>query len=160
MTDVVYSLGNTTIGGAYRGGGHVVGNMLYLAGTIDFYLRDSFRDPLNIAELARDLEKLNERISEEVSKLVAAGANLPVQFQRIVDELAEQFGRGEQGLRDYIRDRIRSELARQGKSLWALQQKELGELPFSTYYDIVDAWSGMFSGRIFVDGTRSQFVEA
>ena len=48
MTDVVFSLGKTTIGGVFTGRSSERFGILELSGSIDFYLRDEFVDPLDL----------------------------------------------------------------------------------------------------------------
>jgi len=48
MTDLVFSVGDTTIGGSFVGRTTERGSVLELAGEIQFYLRDEFADPLDI----------------------------------------------------------------------------------------------------------------
>ncbi len=48
MTDVVFSIGNTTIGGAFSGNSSEKNGILSISGKIGFYLTDEFADPLDI----------------------------------------------------------------------------------------------------------------
>lgn len=48
MTGVVFSIGDTTIGGRLEGRSSEASGVLTLSGTFDFYLRDAFADPLDI----------------------------------------------------------------------------------------------------------------
>lgn len=48
MTDVVFSVGDTTIGGVFSGRSSDRFSLLELSGSIDFYLRDEFADPLGV----------------------------------------------------------------------------------------------------------------
>ncbi len=59
--------------------------------------------------------------------------------------------------RRQVADDLGVGLSTLNKSGEVFERKELGELPFSTAYDIVDKWSGIFSGRILVDGSRSRY---
>ncbi|MBB4304089.1 hypothetical protein GGD81_003144 [Rhodobium orientis] len=51
MTDVVFSLGDTTIGGKYTGNSSEENGILSVSGEMDFYLEDFFRDPLDIFDI-------------------------------------------------------------------------------------------------------------
>lgn len=104
--------------------------MLYLAGTIDFYLRDSFRDPLNIGSVLKE-------------PFATPG---------------ESIGAFEQQLREYLLNLLRQQARNQRKSGAVLTRKDLRELAGGTPYDISDEWSGTFNGRIFIDGSRSQYA--
>lgn len=130
MTDLVFSLGNTTIGGVFRGSSHAIGGMLYLAGAIDFHLRDSFRDPLDIGAILTD-------------PFATPG---------------ESIGAFEQQLREYLLNLLRQQAYNQRMSVAVPSRKDLRELPGGTPYDISDKWSGMFSGRVFLDGSKSRYA--
>ena len=48
MTGVVFSTGNTTIGGSFSGRSSEKNGILSIEGSLDFYLHDEFADPLDI----------------------------------------------------------------------------------------------------------------
>ena len=48
MTGVVFSIGNTTIGGSFSGQSSEENGILTIEGDLDFYLNDEFADPLDI----------------------------------------------------------------------------------------------------------------
>jgi len=51
MTHIVFSIGDTTIGGKYMGSSSEKNGVLSFTGKIDFYLEDAFKDPLDIFDL-------------------------------------------------------------------------------------------------------------
>lgn len=130
MTDVVFSLGNTTISGTYRGSGQAINGVLYLAGSIDFYLSDSFRDPLNIGSL------LKEPYATPSQSIAAF----------------------EQQLRDYLLGLLRQQVLNRRMADTLRTKQDLRELPGGTPYAITDTWRGTFWGRVFVDAARSQYA--
>ncbi|MEJ8573108.1 hypothetical protein [Microbaculum marinum] len=54
MTDVVFSLGNTTIGGVFHGSSEDAGSALAISGRIIFNLSDEFTDPVDIREKLKE----------------------------------------------------------------------------------------------------------
>lgn len=48
MTDIVFSIGDTTIGGTFSGRSSDQNGILGIEGSLDFYLNDEFADPLDI----------------------------------------------------------------------------------------------------------------
>jgi len=57
MTGITFSVGDTPIGGRFRGLSHENLGILSISGEIGFYLRDEFADPLDIGEVQRRLNR-------------------------------------------------------------------------------------------------------
>ena len=112
MTRLVFSLGDTTIGGQVMGMVRRQGGALDIAGDIAFRLDDAFVDPLDIGVEAIDL---GETLWENVHR----------------------------PLDDYLRGRPHD------PSRLGVQTGEP--------YDITDAWSGRFEGRIHLAADRSTY---
>lgn len=55
MTGLVFSIGDTTIGGAFSGHATERNGMIVIFGELEFYLNDEFADPLDIGREAIDL---------------------------------------------------------------------------------------------------------
>lgn len=54
MTNLVFSIGHTTIGGNYSGANSQKNGVLSISGKIDFYLEDAFKDPVDIFDIIPD----------------------------------------------------------------------------------------------------------
>ncbi|MCF4097305.1 phage minor head protein [Maritalea mediterranea] len=124
MTDVVFSLGWTTIKGMFRGNFKKFGSQLYIGGTIDFELWDEFRDPLNIGAYLRD-NNIDPH-SDEI----------------IMHDALEK-----------LRHRLRLHLPKiDGDVLWhRLRRKDLREIPHSKYYTIADSWGATVKATVYAD---------
>lgn len=55
MTSIVFSIGDTVIGGGFSGRAAEMAGLLTISGELEFYLRDKFVDPLDIGVEAIDL---------------------------------------------------------------------------------------------------------
>lgn len=55
MTGIVFSIGDTVIGGSFSGHAAAQAGVLAISGELKFYLRDEFVDPLDIGVEAIDL---------------------------------------------------------------------------------------------------------
>lgn len=64
MERVVFSLGETTIGGVLQGQARPARAGLGISGTFEFYLRESFEDPLDIEHMREELRKLYNGLRE------------------------------------------------------------------------------------------------
>lgn len=65
MTGIVFSIGDTTIGGRFSGSATEESGVLTISGTLEFHLRDKFADPLDIGVEAIDL---GETIFENIHR--------------------------------------------------------------------------------------------
>lgn len=65
MTGIVFSIGDTTIGGRFSGGATKESGVLTISGALEFHLRDEFADPLDIGVEAIDL---GETIFENIHR--------------------------------------------------------------------------------------------
>lgn len=73
MTDVFFSFGDTTIGGTFSGRATETGGILTISGSVEFYLRDEFIDPLDMALKRLILERRCMKISSDLLTTMAAG---------------------------------------------------------------------------------------
>lgn len=65
MTSIAFSIGDTTIGGSFVGRSSEKSGLLTISGTLEFYLRDEFIDPLDIGIEVIDL---GETIAENLQR--------------------------------------------------------------------------------------------
>lgn len=78
MQGIVFSLGDTTIGGNFVGRSSRVANFLSVAGEIAFYLQDEFVDPLDVGVEVVDLgETLAENLQRPFEDYLRGRAGLP-----------------------------------------------------------------------------------
>ena len=126
MTGIAFSIGDTTIGGSFRGLSHENLGILSISGKIEFYLRDEFADPLDIGEVQR---RINRDAAQDVEEI----------------DLGETiFENTHRPLDNYLRGRVG--LAPSGTERLGIHTGDP--------YTITDAWSGSFEGRIYLDPTK------
>ncbi len=157
MRDIVFSLGNTTIGGRFSGRcKHDLG-WLEIDGSLEFYLRDEFRDPVDIGrvlnkilgeERAEFIARIDEHIADALRRVGDAD---PVDF--VLSVITDKIGQISRSLRDHIEDRVRRLMLPRAKSAYQRgtfvpDRKDIRELPGSTIYAIVDNWSGTASAKV------------
>lgn len=116
MTNVVFSIGDTVIGGEFSGSVEEQHGVLSVEGSFDFYLRDEFADP---ADIGVEVIDLGETIFENIHR----------------------------PLDNYLRGR--TDLLGLGPQRLAVRTGEP--------YSITDDWSGMLSGKIYLDPRRSNY---
>lgn len=63
MTDIAFSIGDTTIGGRFTGRASMLSNVIAVSGDFDFYLEDKFIDPL---DLGIEVINLGETVYENL----------------------------------------------------------------------------------------------
>ena len=126
MTGIAFSIGDTTIGGRFRGRSNENLSILSISGEIEFYLRDEFADPLDIGEVQR---RLNRDDAQDVEVIDLGETN----FENI-----------HRPLDNYLRGRV---------GLAPSRTERLG-IHTGDPYTITDAWSGSFEGRIYLDPTK------
>lgn len=68
MTGVVFSIGDTVIGGVFKGFAQENNGILEIEGEFEFYLRDEFADPADIGVEIVDPTKLGEMIYENIHR--------------------------------------------------------------------------------------------
>ena len=167
MRHVVYSLGDTTIGGIFSGRAKQVENALYISGSIKFFHEDEFRDPLNIGYVLKKL-KIDPLIDEIACAAIADGVN---EVGQIAYRVRSKIGQTIYNvLRDHIEDRIakilqgirRRLLPQFSKNIQIdkfISKKDLREFPFSQYYDITDKWTGILRSKVYFDKENSKFTQ-
>lgn len=78
LETVVFSIGDTTIGGQFSGQVSNHGGVLSISGELAFYLRDEFADPLDIGLEAIDLwETIFENIHRPIENYLRGRVGLP-----------------------------------------------------------------------------------
>jgi len=159
MQRIVFSIGNTVIEGTYRGVSKEANGILQMSGTIDFHLRDEFRDPLDLEER---LEPVLEEIAQAISFVLDLGGDLlgdaGAFVERVLSRITGKLGQVDGQLRDYIINRALDELTRRRKSTSIGERKVYPELPGGTPYDIVDDWGASFSAEVFLDKSKSRYA--
>jgi len=65
MTGIVFSIGDTTIGGRFMGNCNAEFGIMTLSGQFDFYLEDAFADP---ADVGMEVIDLGEKIYENIHR--------------------------------------------------------------------------------------------
>ncbi len=147
MQSIIFSIGDTVIKGEFSGSNEEINGVLNITGSINFQLRDVFRDPLDIGET--------------VSKIVAAIGNGAGSAMELADEVVTrvevEFGTVHRQLRDFIHNRALNELLRQKNAAYLFDRKSLTEIPGGTPYDIIDDWGANFSAKVIRDKSRSRF---
>lgn len=129
MTFVSFPIGDTTIGGDFFGQSVNVGNALEVSGRIDFWLRDEFADPVDIAEAQQRLPGIDAEDVEVIDLGETIYSNI---LGPLEDEIRDLYG-----------------LPGQGPFPPGVHTGE----PIA----IADAWTGHFQGKIHVDGAKCQF---
>ena len=133
MTNVVFSLGHTKIGGVFNGFVEDNNGLLEVDGAIEFYLKDEFADPADIGEIRK---RLGNEDAQDVDI---------VHPTRISEMIYENIHRP---LDNYIRGRT---------GLPKTGPEKLG-LITGTPYNISDKWLGTRQGNIFLDASRSDYA--
>jgi len=78
MTSVVFSIGDTVIGGMFSGSVEEQHGVLAVEGSFDFYLRDEFADPADIGIEVIDLgETIFENIHRPLDNYLRGRTRLP-----------------------------------------------------------------------------------
>ncbi len=78
MTGVVFSIGDTVIGGEFSGNVEEHHGVLTIEGSFDFYLRDEFADPADIGIEVIDLgETIFENIHRPLDNYLRGRTSLP-----------------------------------------------------------------------------------
>ena len=129
MTGIVFSIGDTVIGGGFSGRAVENAGVLTISGEIEFHLRDEFADPADIGETQRRLGIDDARDVE----VIDLGETV---YENLLRPL-EDHGRGRLGLPPSGPQRL---------------GVHTGEP-----YPITDEWSGRFEGQIFADPRKSIF---
>lgn len=132
MTSVVFSIGNTVIGGEFSGSVEEQHGVLTVEGSFDFYLRDEFADPADIGEIER---YLGDEDAQDVEIIDPT---------RLVEMIYENIHRP---LDNYLRGRV---------GLPPTGRERLGVIT-GTPYSITDDWSGTLRGQIYLDPARSNY---
>lgn len=133
MTSLVFSIGDTTIGGVFTGFTQETKSMLELEGSFAFYLKDEFADPADIGEIQRQLGREDPQDVDIVDP------------SRLGEMIYENIHRP---LDNYIRGR--AGLPRRGSD-------RLGVIT-GTPYTISDTWSGTLRGKIYLDASRRAYA--
>ncbi|MBB4303502.1 hypothetical protein GGD81_002545 [Rhodobium orientis] len=164
MQSIVFSLGDTNISGDYSCICDEINGMLEISGSINFRIRDEFRDPLDIGTvLPERIAKIDEKISEMVKDIADATYDAAVYAIEIANDVAsnveKEIGKLDRFLRDYISDKVKREILRRRKNaIDVLEVKDLREIPGGTPYSIVDDWSATVSARVSHDKGKSRFT--
>lgn len=127
LTGVVFSIGDTTIGGSFSGRASTVAGAIALAGEFEFYLHDKFADPADIGETERRIGIVD---ADDVEII-----DIPETIYENVLRPLDDHGRYQLGL------------PATGPRRFGI---ETGE-PFL----ITDRWSGRFLGKINSDTRQS-----
>lgn len=130
MTGIVFSIGDTKIGGLFHGSATEALGMLTISGEIEFYLRDAFADPADLGELQR---RLGIDDAQDV-EIIDPGETIFENIQRPFE--------------DYLRGRA---------GLPASGPQRLG-IHLGDPYSITDDWSGHFEGQVYTDPKKSAYV--
>ena len=129
MTGIVFSLGDTVIGGSFTGRAFEIAGSVALSGEVEFYLRDVFADPVDLGEAQRQLGIDDARDVE----IIDLGETI---FQNV-----------HRPIEDYLRGRV---------GLPPTGPQQLG-ISTGVPYSITDEWRGTFEGQILLDPNRSDF---
>lgn len=141
MEHIAFSIGDTTIGGVAYGQVKKVNNSLSVQGSLDFYLRDMFADPLDIGVEVDDYTP----------------GSIGHDLDHVIDDLGEILDPYEQihkPIEDYVRDRVGL------KTDDAHHQKHMRTGRDGVPYPITDIWSGQFIGQVHTDAAKSNYVKS
>lgn len=131
MQSISFSIGDTVIGGVFTGYSEEHDGILNITGSLEFYQRDEFADPLDIGERLRG-------IGIENAPDVEVDDYRPGRV--LYDNLHKP-------LNDYLRGRL---------GLPATGGQNLG-IREGVPYSITSEWSGRLEGRIYADASRSRY---
>ena len=150
MQGVVFSIGDTTIGGQYTGQATDQHGILRISGSLEFYLRDEFADPIDIGvevddyrpgsiihDTGHGLQDIAEGIGDAVDGL----------GRTLIDNV-------HMPLEDYIRGRAGLK-AQTYKIIQQTSTKDTRTGRDGVPYAITDNWSGRFEGVVYFDRNRS-----
>lgn len=148
LRDDQFEIGDTTIKGEFSGTSEERNGFLEISGSCEFHLRDEYRDPLDIAST---LDKIRKKYGLHVADLLSEfRLFLRDRGNRITDAIGD-FER-------YVNERTLRDLPRRGAGLDDLDIKQIGEIPFSQFYDIEDDWSGVYTARVLKDAAKSKIT--
>jgi SPP1 gp7 family putative phage head morphogenesis protein len=132
MQGVVFSIGNTTIGGTFSGQSAEQNGILSIEGRLEIYLDDEFSDPSDIGEFQR-------RLGNEDAENVEVDDYRPGSI--LYDNIHKP-------LDDYLRGR---------GGIPANGTQRLG-VREGMPYSITGQWSGSLEGRIYANASRSRYT--
>lgn len=146
MESTVFSIGDTTIGGIFSGQSKKQNGILYIEGSLSFYLRDVFADPIDLGIEVDDyrpgsiVHDIGHGLSDVAEAIGSVGETLYDNVHKPLDD----YLRGRAGLKNasYRLARKHGLTGRDG-------------IP----YPITGAWSGRLDGQVYADATRSMFRE-